>query len=390
VSSTAESTLERFSHPRPGLFFLAGRPRSEATVPGDPWHSGARFIFVTWLPFAFLAIAQRLALGTWEPLFLQPNVHVRLLLSGPVCLVAQTLLDHLTGRSLECFVAGRYASDERITQVVSSATRWRDSTVLELLVFTLAFVTAGTTAWHGRASGLAGLEGGDLFARGAPYAFYAFVALPLYLFVGFRWLVRWCVWSIALVRLAQHVRGLPLAHPDGSAGLGHLTFPTRAFAIFAFANGCVMATTWSERIRSEGIHVAAFVPHIVSEAVVMLVIAFAPLAMFARPLFKARLEALVEYDELSRRYVDRFERRWLNKNADDDNLVGSPDIQSLSDLENVEHAVSHMRMVPFDRFDVGRVLFASATPMLLLVVTDLSLAVVLAAIGHAIVGRLAH
>jgi len=74
---------------------------------------------------------------------------------------------------------------------------------------------------------------------------------------------------------------------------------------------------------------------------------------------------LREYGLLASRYVEQFQRKWVDGGkADSDELLGSGDIQSLADLGNSFSAVREMRPIPFALSDVGRLALAAALPLL--------------------------
>ncbi len=68
-----------------------------------------------------------------------------------------------------------------------------------------------------------------------------------------------------------------------------------------------------------------------------------------------------------------FGQKWLPRKANDEQLLGSADIQSLADLGNSYEFVRQMRAVPFATEDVISLLVASVVPMLPLLLTIMPL-----------------
>jgi hypothetical protein len=96
--------------------------------------------------------------------------------------------------------------------------------------------------------------------------------------------------------------------------------------------------------------------------------------MFTPQLARAKRRGLAEYGLLASHYVQRFEEKWVREEAaESDDLLGTGDIQSLADLGNSYMVVHEMRIVPFGLKDVIRLAVASATPLLPLGLTILSL-----------------
>jgi hypothetical protein len=92
--------------------------------------------------------------------------------------------------------------------------------------------------------------------------------------------------------------------------------------------------------------------------------ACAPLLVFAPRLLEAKLRGLREYWELAERYVSGFDAKWIRgeprATAD---LLGTPDLQSLSDLGNSLEVVRGVRIVPFGLSPVSAFAVASLVPM---------------------------
>ena len=60
-----------------------------------------------------------------------------------------------------------------------------------------------------------------------------------------------------------------------------------------------------------------------------------------------RVAALDTYMDLAARYVNAFDRKWIGAGAaPGDELLGTPDIQSLADLSATAERVNGMRIVP--------------------------------------------
>jgi hypothetical protein len=98
-----------------------------------------------------------------------------------------------------------------------------------------------------------------------------------------------------------------------------------------------------------------------------------PLVMFTPVLQRAKQRGGVEYGLLANRYVFGFEDKWLRVgDPETSKLLGTVDIQSLSDLDNVYSAVRQMRLVPFGTDDITRLAVTAAAPLLPLALTIFS------------------
>jgi hypothetical protein len=108
--------------------------------------------------------------------------------------------------------------------------------------------------------------------------------------------------------------------------------------------------------------------------VLFLVVAvLAPLFSFTPQLARARREGFAEYGALASSYVTDFDQKWLRGKVNDEQLLGSGDIQSLADLGNSFAVVREMRTVPFVTDDVVRLLVVTVVPFVPLLLTIMPL-----------------
>jgi hypothetical protein len=166
-----------------------------------------------------------------------------------------------------------------------------------------------------------------------------------------------------------------------------LVQPTLAFAVFLAALSAIMASVWADRSIVDGVRVTTFSDEFSVVLILGELVAFAPLAWFARSMVHIRLEGLIEYGQLGLRYTRAFNRRWVETPRDDD-LLGTSDIQSLADLANSFEVVEKMRVVPFGPRHVIVVFVAMATPMLPLVLTEVPVHSLLQNVGRTLLGGL--
>jgi len=68
-----------------------------------------------------------------------------------------------------------------------------------------------------------------------------------------------------------------------------------------------------------------------------------------------------------------FDEKWLRSKVNDEQLLGTGDLQSLADLGNSFAVVREMRSVPFAKDDVVRLLIATVAPIVPLLLTIMPL-----------------
>jgi hypothetical protein len=84
--------------------------------------------------------------------------------------------------------------------------------------------------------------------------------------------------------------------------------------------------------------------------------------LFTPQLARAKRGGLAEYGTLTSSYVMAFDQKWLRSKPNDEELLGTGDIQSLADLGNSFAVIREMRAIPFATDDVIRLLIATVAP----------------------------
>jgi hypothetical protein len=299
-----------------------------------------------WAPLVVLGLVERPLIGHTEALLRDLSVHVRLLVAVPLFLFADLALAYQSGKSLARLSDEGFVADDdraRFARVVRRAERLRSATLPEALILLVALL-GGIGTLVGWLSPTGAVRGAAATELGAARIWLAFVAMPLFMFLLCRALWRWSVWVLTLVGLARIRLRLVPGHPDRRGGIGFLTLPSLAFhAPFMFAVSSVLCASWGMQVATAGAHLKQFQSPLAAVAVIGELLAFAPLLAFTPRLFLAARSGLIEYGGLTTDYMRRFHRRWITPGPRDE-LLGTPDIQSLNDIgsayrETVEKTV---------------------------------------------------
>ena len=256
--------------------------------------------------------------------------------------------------------------------MVDSAMRMRNSVIAEIALLLLVF-TGGIWIWQTEvaldvASWYASPQGGQMHLTRAGF-WFAFVSVPVFQFILLRWYMRMLIWFWFLLRVScLRLRLLP-AHPDRAGGLGFVGGSSIAFTPFLFAQGALLAGQIANRIFYKGQSLLSFKLTVVGFVCFFVAAILGPLLVFTPQLERAKREGLAEYGTLASEYVMDFDQKWLRRKVDDEQLLGSSDIQSLADLGNSFAVVREMRVVPFATDVVFRLLVATIVPMVPLLLT---------------------
>jgi hypothetical protein len=338
------------------------------------------FCLLCWVPLAVLSAVEGHLLGGPKFSFLHDiETHVRFLISLPVLLLAEIIVHRRLRSAVKHFIDRHIVSPEELPKfhaAMDSAIRMRNSVIAEVVLLVLVF-TGGIWIWRNEvaldvASWYASPGAGQMHLTWAG-SWFSFVSVPIFQFILLRWYMRMLIWFLFLLRVSHLRLQLLPANPDRAGGIGFLGRSTTAFAPFLFAQGALLAGQIASRIFYTGQSLLSFKLTILGFVCFFVAVILAPLLVFTPQLWDAKLDGLAKFGSLAEEYVMDFDQKWLRRKVNDEQLLGSGDIQSLADLGNSYAVVREMRAVPFSTEDVLWLLVASAVPMLPLLLTIMPL-----------------
>jgi hypothetical protein len=249
-------------------FSLVGRDalerleRASGLAPRAGLGVGRRMLFFaafTWLPIvgAKAVAPSQLAESPPEPLLRHFGVHARCLIAIPLFIAAEALAASVLPRIVGYFVTSGLVQDQAtFRSAVRGAERLRDSWIASAVLVgltALGVVRAAETALDADALSWAVTAAAPL-PRALTFAgrWYLYVALPVFIYLGLRWLWRLAVWTVFLRRVSRLDLQLVPTHPDGAGGLGFLEQAPIVFAPVVFATSAVMASRWGTTCSTTG------------------------------------------------------------------------------------------------------------------------------------------
>ena len=299
---------------------------------------------LSWTVLLLLALAEGVS-GQFFSLSIIGG-HVRLLVVIPLFFLCESLLDPRATAFVRVIVHSQVVSGTdvaRLNAEIARIGRWRDSWLPEAVCLLAVLMSFDVTQLS-----LPGTTGAYDPTRTSGVAlWYSVVCLPLFRFLVFRWLWRLLLWWYFLFRLARlHLELVP-THPDGVGGLGYLEVVHAEFATLILAISVGVSAAFAESIIASSMPFTSLYPALVLMLAVYAAMFLGPLFIFTPKLWLCRVMGLDTYMNFAARYVIAFDKKWLSKDAaHDEELLGTPDVQSLADLNNSLHAVSDMRLVP--------------------------------------------
>jgi len=324
-------------------------------------------IGITWVPLLALALAQWLVAHRGEPMLRDLSIHVRLVITLPLLLLAERVLDGRCRHVVRRLFGEGYVPDEhegRARAILRSAERWRDSPAPETILFGVA-VAVGVASLLGILPP-AGLVHGVAESRySLVRIWYALVSLPIFSFVLWRSLFRWGLWVRVLGGLARMPLRLLPTHADRRGGIGFLKEPSIAYcALLLLAESSALCGGFATQILLYRTPIDAIKPLLIAFVLIGAIIAFAPLLIFLPQLQRARRWGRAVYGGLASDYSRKLQERWIEGPKRDD-LLGSADFQSLADLSSsYQENVEKMQILLFTPRDVVLLFIFSQIPAL--------------------------
>ena len=336
-------------------------------------------VLLCWVPLAVLSLAEAHFLGGAKLSFFRDiETHVRFLVSVPVLILAEMIVHQRIRPVVKSFVERRAVTAEELPKfyaAIDSVMRMRNSVIVEIALLVFVY-TGGLWIWRHQgalavANWYASPQGGHMHLTAGYW--FAFVSVPVFQFILLRWYMRILIWFLFLLRVSCLILHLLPAHPDRAGGLGFVGKSSFAFAPLLFAQGALLAGRIASRIFYNGQTLLAFKMTIAGFVVFFVVAVLAPLFLFTPQLARAKREGLAEYGAFASSYVMDFDQKWLRSKVNDEQLLGTSDIQSLGDLGNSFAVVREMRTVPFAKDDVALLLIATVDPIVPLLLTIMPL-----------------
>jgi hypothetical protein len=311
-------------------------------------------ILITWFPLLALSLGPGLAIGhrVTIPLLSDFATYGRLLLTLPLLLLAEVVIDPAIRRAIEEFVDTGIVQGEEFPEfeeVLRKVQRLRDSWIPETVLLVLAFFpifmfqhewTLGTvSSWHTTGQGL---------TRAGWW--YAMVSAPLLRFMIYRWIFRYFIWALLLWRIGRLNLHLMPTHPDRAAGLDFLSLTQARFGILFCALGCAFAGPVINGLVHERLQLASYKFLMGGFVVLCLILGLLPLMLLAPKLAMVRRAGLRDYGRLGNEYTEAFDLKWVHATKRPaEPLLGTGDIQSLADLGNSYAVVQQMQIAPITK-----------------------------------------
>jgi hypothetical protein len=381
----AANALADFSLVKGGLVYQLFRWTGLCDAELEPAYR--RIIVVTcvaWLPLLLLSLIDGRAYTGANITFLSDvENHVRFLVALPFLLAGETLIQQLLSPRIKNFLTRNIVRESDMAQfraAIDSAHKMRDSATIEIGLIVLVYAigaffygnvvasaSTATSTWY------ANPDAGGWNLSPAGY-WLRFVSLPIFQFFILRWYFRIVIWFAFLRRVSRLDLNLMATHSDRVAGIGFLNKCAYSFSYGLIAQGFLL----SGFIAGKVMHFGGDPRNFKVEAAGLLILGvgsvLAPLAVFGPKLITAKWEGGGKFGVLASRYVMSFDDKWIKgRPPENEELLGTSDLQSLADLGNSYSVISQMRTLPFSASDVMYLVGMVLVPLLPLLLFIFSL-----------------
>jgi len=328
-------------------------------------------VSIAWLPVVIgaLVTGQAFGSGVEDPLFRHFAVHARLLISVPLLIFAEAVVEKRIPTLVRHFVTSGLVAGGAATQyqaVLASAVRLRDSAWGTLFVLAVMGSTILSSTTRSRdndeVSWAVALD--SVGGIGFPGWWYIFISRPI--FAGL--LAIWCwrmltVWVLVAKTSKLELQLVP-SHPDRAGGLGFMEGAPAVFAPVVLAMSVVLAGMWGHSVLYHGVHVDQIRIQALVFIALMVIIFNGPLLLWSRTLVSFRRRKLLEYSTLVSRHGRLVHRKWIDSaELGTVEILEAPELGPTADINAIYEAVANMRTAPISKHSVVPIALAAALPL---------------------------
>lgn len=339
-------------------------------------------ILLAWAPLLLLTLLGGTAYNNVAvPFIFDIDVHVRLLGVLALLIIAEVITHKHIGIIVQQFLIRNIISLNHRTQfnvITASAMRLRNSAAIEILLILFVYTCGHLISKNVTSFDLStwyGSKVNDIIQLTPAGYWYSYFSIPLFQFILVRWYFRIFIWYRFLWQVSRLSLKLNSLHPDRSGGLGFLTDSVYAFMPLLLAHTVMLSGMIMGRIINAGATLPEFSTEIIAIIIFLLILPLAPMLFFILSLVNTKRIGTLEYGIVANRYVNDFRHKWINSDSHNNNvaILGTADIQSLSDLGNSFDISNQMRVTPFGQKTIIMLLAVVVIPLIPLILTMIPL-----------------
>ncbi len=332
------------------------------------------FSLLSWIPLLILSLLESSAFNPELKVSLLSDVVVwsRFFVAFPMVFIAEGIIREHTGNSLVHFLKTGIIAENNIADYESLLVRLnrinKSKTITTLIL--IASYAAVLIFWRNADKEnflVTWLFNGN-GKISIPGYWYYLVSAPLFQFFLYRLLWKFILWAIFLYNISKMNLNLYPTNPDMSAGLRFLGVAQIFFGMIGLAQSCVAAAEVAKWATMTNSPLSDYYFTIALNILISAFVFFLPMLLFFKKLSSVKLKGLMDYGVLASKYIKLYDDRWVKGlNPDNEQLLGTGDIQSLADLGNSYQVVENMKMIPMDLNQIVKLILLIAVPFLPLI-----------------------
>ena len=329
---------------------------------------------ICWLPLAIIS----LVLGTFwtgnmDTSFITHfDTQARFLISMPILILAERLIGKRLNIVLNQFKYSGIVRKEdhgKFDDIVKRKILFLQSHWTDIVIFVLCYVHVFAVLLY-ESEYTSFLTWQIVMEDGEPTLNLAgkwsvLISRPFFLFLFYRWMLRFIVWGIILRQISKMDLNLFAEHPDLCGGLAFLGYGIRYFSPVAFAFSATVAGNMADFMLIEGEHIADLRAPAIGYFIFISILFVLPLLSFTTKLINAREKSVFEnYDfangmfrELRRKVAKKYDQVVAEDLKD-------PSYSAVADYSAVVDNVLNMKLLPFTLKDMLPLWIMTALPFL--------------------------
>lgn len=333
---------------------------------------------VVWLPLFIFTIFDRVIYtGVAIPFLFDIDVHIRFLISLPLLIYGEVVANEWLKIIVRKLLQNNIILEKdrkNFNSIIRSTMQSTNSTIVEVLLIVFVIVVGyrvsseymsfNASTWY------SSIVDGKEKLRLTGF-WYAFVSLPIFQFLLLRWYYRLILWYRFLWQISRFKLHLNSLHPDRAGGLGFLNISIYALTPFLLAHSVLLSGMIFNRIWNAQVPLMQFEYEVLSIISLLVLLPLIPLLFFTFILATTKRMGTLKYGTFAQVYVNNFRKKWFDDIQNDEAILGTPDIQSLSDLSNSFDVSKKMRIAPFNWNDIVQILILICLPLLPLVFVNM-------------------
>ena len=200
--------------------------------------------------------------------------------------------------------------------------------------------------------------------------YYLLVCIPVFQLLVFRWFWRWVVWVYSLIRISRFQLQIDPLHADNMAGLAYLNKCPLTFSFILMAPSAILSANIGINIIYEGNVLLNYSFYILIYVVFLPIILYSPLLIFIAKLIEAKFYGVIKFGNLIRKHNLDYASKWIDDKTENVNqILGSVDNSSLSDINGSYAPVQNLKLFPLDYNMIIESFILNVIPYLPLVFT---------------------